>query len=54
MSKMGTEALRLMNLEAMRIPSHDYEEALEKENERLRWQVRLMVGEREEIKNGGK
>jgi hypothetical protein len=50
MSKMGTEVIRQQELRAFLQDEHDYERALEKENERLRFQINLMVNKKEEEK----
>lgn len=52
MSKMGSEVIKQQELRAFLQDNYDYERALEEENERLSWQVRLMIGnKKEEDKN---
>jgi hypothetical protein len=50
MSRMGTEVIRQQELRAFLQDEHDYERALEEENERLRFQIKLMVGKHDEEK----
>jgi hypothetical protein len=43
MSKMGEEVVRQQELRSFLQENHDYEQALERENDRLRYQIKLIT-----------